>query len=246
MKIAIFYSYNGANFSGSQTQPNLKTVEDKLNLALSQVGIFEPVISSSRTDKGVHALMQVSTTHCGDFWHSNLAKLKFELNKHAQAYIRVSKIICVDENFHPRYSAQARQYAYIISLDEQNPFLADFVAFEKNVNLERLNLALSKFVGEQDFSAFRKTGSNEKSTIRQIYHAKAYQTKKIHKLNLVVIKFKANGFLRSQVRMMVANALFAAKSEANLNIFLANLKLAKPSTKIPAPAQGLYLQKIFY
>lgn len=243
MKIAIFYSYNGSKFSGSQTQPNLNTVEDRLNLALNHIGIFEPVISSSRTDKGVHALMQVSTTHCGDFWDLN--KLKYQLNKHSAPFIKISKVICVNESFHPRYGAKARQYAYFISLDEFNPFLADFVTYKKSVNLELLNKALKHFIGEKDFKIFRKTGSNEKSTIREIYQAKAYQ-RRIYGLNLIVIKFKANGFLRSQVRMMVANALFAAKNEANLNKFKSNLDLQIPCTKIPAPAQGLYLQKIFY
>lgn len=55
MKIALKYSYDGSKFSGSQTQPNVKAVEDAINEALSHVGIYEPVLSGSRTDKGVHA-----------------------------------------------------------------------------------------------------------------------------------------------------------------------------------------------
>ena len=62
MKIALTYAYNGAKFSGSQTQPSGLAAEDCLNAALARVGINERVISSSRTDKGVHALAQVSAT----------------------------------------------------------------------------------------------------------------------------------------------------------------------------------------
>ncbi|MDD7324287.1 MAG: tRNA pseudouridine(38-40) synthase TruA, partial [Campylobacter lanienae] len=61
MKIAIIYAYNGAKFQGSQTQPNGKAVEDALNLALRKIGVFSQVNSSSRTDTGVHALMQLSS-----------------------------------------------------------------------------------------------------------------------------------------------------------------------------------------
>ena len=86
MKIALIYSYDGSKFCGSQTQPNLNAVEDKLNLALNRVGIFQKVISSSRTDKNVHALNQVSTTEIGDFFH-DLNHLKNLINHHAKPYI---------------------------------------------------------------------------------------------------------------------------------------------------------------
>ena len=55
MKIALKYSYNGSKFSGSQTQPNMLAVEDAINQALNHIGIYEPILSGSRTDKGVHA-----------------------------------------------------------------------------------------------------------------------------------------------------------------------------------------------
>lgn len=247
MKIAIFYSYNGARFLGSQTQPHEMAVEDKLNEALRKVGITNKVISSSRTDKDVHALMQVSSVVCGDFWANNLDKLKKELNSHVGLYLKVFRIDIVDDSFQVRFDAKSRVYAYVLALCDKNPFLSDFVCFEKsNIDLNRLNLALNYFLGSHDFRAFRKTGSCEKSTIRHIYKAHAYKTNKIFNLDLCVIKFKANGFLRSQVRLMVANALFACKSDENLELFISNFLNNKASVKIPAPPQGLYLQKIIY
>ena len=55
MKIQLIYSYDGSKFQGSQTQPHENGVEDELSRALAHVGIFERVVSSSRTDKSVHA-----------------------------------------------------------------------------------------------------------------------------------------------------------------------------------------------
>lgn len=245
MKIALIYSYNGAFFSGSQTQPNGLSVEDELNLALRCVGIFERVISSSRTDKGVHSLSQVSTVHCGDFWRENLDKLKSEINRHLSLHIRLKQIYEVSEDFHPRYSAKARSYAYLLCFDEPSVFFSDFFYFCKKPNFVLLNLTLQEFIGEHDFSAFHKTGSNEKNCIRTIYEAKAYEFQKFG-LNLGVIKFKANGFLRSQVRMMVANSLFAAKNTQNLKYFKSEFTKSKAAIKMPAPPNGLYLRKIYY
>ncbi|OCR89726.1 pseudouridine synthase [Campylobacter fetus subsp. testudinum] len=261
MKIALTYSYDGSKFKGSQTQPDKNAVEDCLNLALNRVGIFKPVISSSRTDKGVHAISQVSCVECGEFWNERFEWLKNQVNKHTKPYIYVKNIKKVSDEFHPRYDAVARSYRYIIYHNEKNVFLADYVHFYENLNIQRLNAALKLLIGKHDFKAFYKVGSDEKSTVREIFYAKAYQiyktkeakfsakfdTKfKTQKPTLTVINFKANGFLRAQVRLMVANALQACKSDENLSQFISNFKEQKPLTRMPSPPNGLYLKRIFY
>lgn len=261
MKIALTYSYDGSKFKGSQTQPDKNAVEDCLNLALNRVGIFKPVISSSRTDKGVHAISQVSCVECGEFWNERFEWLKNQVNKHTKPYIYVKNIKKVSDEFHPRYDAVARSYRYIIYHNEKNVFLADYVHFYENLNIQRLNAALKLLIGKHDFKAFYKVGSDEKSTVREIFYAKAYQiykTKEVkfsakfdtkfktQKPTLTVINFKANGFLRAQVRLMVANALQACKSDENLSQFISNFKEQKPLTRMPSPPNGLYLKRIFY
>ncbi|EAI5646818.1 tRNA pseudouridine(38-40) synthase TruA [Campylobacter fetus] len=257
MKIALTYSYNGSKFKGSQTQPDKNAVEDCLNFALNRVGIFKPVVSSSRTDKGVHAISQVSCVECGEFWNERFERLKNQINKHTKPYIYIKNIQKVSDEFHPRYDAVARSYRYIIYHDEQNVFLADYVHFYKTLNIQRLNIALKLFIGKHDFTPFYKVGSGEKSTVREIFYAKAYQiykTKdakfsakfKTQKPNLTIINFKANGFLRAQVRLMVANALQACKSDENLYKFISNFKEQKPLTRMPSPPNGLYLKRVFY
>ena len=110
-----------------------------------------------------------------------------------------------------------------------------------------LNEALRLFCGERDFSGFYKSGSNEKSPVRRLFYARA-RARKTALGEFVIIAFKGNGFLRSQVRLMVANALECAKNPEKLEILknrLENKSQAVP-TKIPAPAAGLYLKKVFY
>lgn len=239
MKIALIYSYDGSKFCGSQTQPNLKAVEDRLNYAFSRLGIFEKVISSSRTDKNVHALNQVSTIQIGDFFN-DFSKLKDILNRHSKPYIFIKKIVKVDENFQVRFDAKARSYRYILNHNEFNPFLSDYFYFCKKPDIKLLNKALKIFIGRHDFDEFKKQGSIKENFVREIYKAYAYEYK-----NLTIIKFKANGFLRSQVRLMVANSLKFINGDET---FLQNKNrfYLKAITRIPSPPNGLYLERVFY
>lgn len=232
MKIKIIYSYDGSKFNGSQSQPHLNTAEDTLKNALFHVGIFEKLTTSSRTDKGVHALNQVSSTECGDFW--DLEKLKNLLNRHSHPFVHIKKIETVNSKFHSRFDAKKRSYRYILNHNSYNPFLSSYCYFYKKIDLEKLNLSLSKFIGKYNFSEFMKTGSDVKNFEREIYKAYAFGYK-----NLTIIKFEADGFLRSQVRLMVANALKEQTSSSKFSI-------NKAITRIPSPASGLYLERIFY
>ena len=81
-----------------------------------------------------------------------------------------------------------------------------------------------------------KTGSNIKSTCRTIYRAFAYRHK-----DYIVLNFEANGFLRSQIRLMVGALLYLEAEE-----IIEQLKCEKQHKIRPANCNGLYLAKIKY
>ena len=232
VKLKLVYSYDGSKFSGSQSQPHGRGVEDVLRAALGRVGIFAPLISSSRTDKGVHALRQVSCVECTMHWE--LPRLKELINRHCAPYIFVQHISQVPRDFHPRYDAVARCYRYVLNHGRPSPFLSDFCVFYPRVDLAALNAALANFVGEHDFSEFMKSGSDIKSPVRELYVARAYSFR-----NLTLINFKANGFLRAQVRLMVANALKSVQSGRKISF-------SRALSRIPFPPNGLYLSGVSY
>lgn len=232
VKLKLVYSYDGSKFSGSQSQPHGRGVEDVLRAALGRVGIFAPLISSSRTDKGVHALRQVSCVECTVHWE--LPRLKELINRHCAPYIFVQHISQVPRDFHPRYDAVARCYRYVLNHGRPSPFLSDFCVFYPRVDLAALNAALANFVGEHDFSEFMKSGSDIKSPVRELYVARAYSFR-----NLTLINFKANGFLRAQVRLMVANALKSVQSGRKISF-------SRALSRIPFPPNGLYLSNVSY
>ncbi|MCW8821516.1 MAG: tRNA pseudouridine(38-40) synthase TruA, partial [Sulfurovum sp.] len=101
--------------------------------------------------------------------------------------------------------------------------------------------ALKCFEGTHDFNFFHKTGTVTHTTIRKIYHTNYVERNGYH-----FIYFQANGFLRSQVRMMVDTAMSCAKNEMTMSQLQEQLTCQnKHSTKL-APPEGLYLAKIIY
>jgi len=236
MRCSLILIYNGTSFLGSQTQKNSKnTIFGQLEHVLKQININEKPIASSRTDKGVHATGQVCHLELPLFWQ-NIDKLKKVLNEMLPQSIQVKDIKKVEKKFHARYSAKRRVYRYIIKDSKSNPFEDDFISFYQKINYVEIQKNITLFVGEFDFKYFMKTGSDIKTTSRHIYKAFAYKYN-----NHIVLNFEANGFLRSQIRLMVGALLKLNKRE-----IIEQLKCEKNYKIKPAKCNGLYLSKIKY
>lgn len=237
MKVALTLSYNGTHYFGSQIQKETKqTIFGTLEAVLINLGIQSKIVASGRTDKGVHASGQVCHLELPEYWR-DINKLKRVLNEMLPSSIHIQKIKKVSSAFHARYSAKRRVYRYILKQAPSNPFEADFVTFTNQILDERqLDKSMKLFQGEHDFKYFMKTGSDEKSTTRIIYNTFAYKYK-----GYIILYFEANGFLRSQIRMMVASLLHLTENE-----ILEKLDTHCNHKVKPAPANGLYLAKIKY
>lgn len=236
MRIALHLAYNGTHFFGSQRQTEQSnTVLGELENVLEKLGITQKVVASGRTDRGVHATMQVCHIDIPPYW-KDTKKLQKALNKMLCNALHVKRIVHVKDDFHARYSAKKRVYRYIIKTTQKNPFESDFVTFLEDVDFKKIEKNIKLFIGEHDFKQFMKTGSDVKSTTRIIYKAFAYQHK-----NYIILNFQANGFLRSQIRLMVG-ALLTLDTEA----IQKQLNCTQEYKIKPAPPNGLYLAKITY
>jgi len=236
MRISLTIAYNGTHFFGSQTQTETSnTIFGNLEKVFKQLGINSKIVASGRTDKGVHASGQVCHVDLPPFW-SDLKKLKKVTNEMLPSSIYIKKIQIVSSEFHARYSAKIRTYRYIIKEGNSNPFEADFITFLKNVDFDTMQKNITLFVGKHDFSEFLKTGSDTGSSIREIYKAFAYKYN-----GYIVLNFQANGFLRSQIRLMVGALL-----ELNASEIESKLESKKEHKNRPAPPNGLYLARINY
>ncbi|MBA3025291.1 MAG: tRNA pseudouridine(38-40) synthase TruA [Sulfurimonas sp.] len=236
MRLALTLAYNGTSYLGSQTQTETaNTVMGKLESVLAKLGIHTKIVASGRTDKGVHATGQVCHIDVPDFW-SDAKKLQEVLNQKLPSSIHVKNIAHVADDFHARYGAKKRVYRYFFKQENANPFENDFITFEKNIDFEEVQEKIKLFIGEHDFANFMKTGSDVGSSVRVVYKAFAYKYK-----GLIVLNFEANGFLRSQIRLMVGALL-----KLNAVQIQEQLSCQKKHKFKPAPSNGLYLALIKY
>lgn len=239
-RIKAVIAYDGGAFYGFQKQTSTKhTITYEIEKALKRLHIEASIVGSGRTDAGVHATGQVIHFDIPDYWQ-DLHSLALNLNRHLQK-VRIKHLCKVSADFHARFSAKKRVYRYIFKTTKPSLFEENYIAYYQRFDKDKLMQALQSFEGRHDFDFFRKTGSPTPTSVREIYKTQ-YRVRG----NYHYLYFEANGFLRAQVRMMVATAMEYAQGNSSLEEIEAKLKCqSTPCTKLAAP-QGLYLAKVLY
>jgi len=242
MKVKLLLSYNGTSYEGSQVQKHTdNTIMGQLYKAFETLNIKTKLHASGRTDAGVHAFKQVMHCEVPSFW-SDIDKLHQHLQFQLPDTIKIRHIKKADENFHARYSTKRRAYRYILCDEQSNPFESSFITFTKiPLDILALQEAIKLFEGEHDFSLFKKSGGASGSSVRFIYKAQLYTYK-----NKTVLYFEANGFLRSQIRLMVSFLLKISEGKLTKEQLLEQLNGNVHHNTRPAPPNGLYLSNIIY
>jgi len=241
MKVKAVIAYDGSAYQGFQKQTRTKqTVTTAIENALRDLQIASHITGSGRTDAGVHASGQVIHFDLPEFWSSDLDRLKNSLNRKLST-IYFKHISAVPNDFHARFSAKKRIYRYIFKENKPSVFERKYVSHYSGFDADILRRALPIFEGEHDFAYFHKTGSDTHTTVREIYGTNYRQEGKYH-----FIYFTANGFLRSQVRMMVESAMLCAQHVLSLEQLQKQINAEKRYHTRLAPPQGLYLARILY
>jgi len=240
MRVKAVIAYHGAYFQGFQKQTTTpKTITTAIERALASLQIDSVIVGSGRTDAGVHATGQVIHFDLPPFWH-NMAKLTYHLNSKL-THITVKHISPVSEQFHARFSAKKRLYRYCFKTIQPSLFEQQHIAYYAPFDPVRLRQALKAFEGVNDFKYFHKTGSQVHSTVREIYSTHYCQRTGYH-----FIYFQANGFLRSQVRMMIEGAMAYATGELSYTALAEQIAGERRYTHRLAPPEGLYLARVLY
>ncbi len=241
----ILIEYDGTHFIGWQTQPKGRSVQKIVQKTLSKLlGEKITLIGSSRTDSGVHASEQ-SAHFDTNFQINNLIRftksLNFFLNKKLVSVISLKK---KDKNFHARFSAKKRIYKYVI-LNRLSPPSIDknrVWHIIKKIDIKLIKKGARKLVGTHDFSTFRASNCSAKSPIRTIDNIRVDKKK-----NIIIIYFKSQSFLQQQVRSMVGCLKYLGEKKWDLEKFKKVLNSKDRSCCAPpAPAKGLFLEKVIY
>ena len=239
--LALGIEYNGTRFCGSQLQQGQRTVQNKLEDAISQVAA-EPVRIefSSRTDSGVHATNQVIGFESTSFRENY--NWRQGINVGLPEDIAVHTLETVASDFDVRRCSRWRRYMYIFGECDHIPAigrnLATWVA--PTLNVEVMNSQAQSLLGEHDFTSFRGANCQSKSPRRCIHTISV-----LRRCDYVIVDIVANAFLLRMVRNIAGALLDVGRGNGlNLNTLLSYRDRSR--APMTAPPTGLYLVQICY
>jgi tRNA pseudouridine38-40 synthase len=242
----LFLMYDGTRYSGWQIQPHSLSIQQIVQDAV-RVIVREQVnvIGSGRTDAGVHALEQVA--HFRSESPHKPESLLRSLNGMLPKDIRASLLEEVPNTFHAQRSAISKEYHYrICTADFVPPFERLYMWHVRyKLDLDLLEPAFNQFIGKHDFTSFANaahTGACAKNPIRTITHLALLPTP-----NGFTLQFRADGFLYKMVRNIVGMLIEVASLKRPVGD-IAKVLAARDRRQAPqsAPAQGLFLAKVYY
>ena len=245
----MILSYDGAEFSGWQVQPDAVTVQGTLASAIGRI-TGEKVLpqASGRTDSGVHALEQVVTF----VTESSVPTENFvkALNDILPASVRVLEVREASLEFHARHSARAKTYRYRIFRGPIcPPFLARYVwHYPYPLDLEAMASAAKLVVGEKDFTSFaavdpeRGREGEPVSNVRTIFSSAWERVGEE-----LVYTVRGSGFLHHMVRNLVGTFILVGRGTLQVEDVTRILEARNRSAAgATAPASGLYLVSVEY
>ena len=112
----------------------------------------------------------------------------------------------------------------------------------KKLNLKEMKKGAKMLIGKKDFSTFRASSCNAKSPIRTIRSVKI-----THQKDKIILEFRSQSFLQQQVRSMVGCLKYVGEQKWDIKKFAKIINAKKREyCAPPAPAKGLFLNKIIY
>jgi len=218
-------------------------VQDAVERALAGIaGEAVNVTCAGRTDRGVHARLQV--LHFDTAAERPDSAWVRGVNALLPDTVAVLWSRRVDAEFHARYSALARTYRYELLNRPVRPALAATQVgwFHLPLELARMRAAAAHLVGEHDFSAFRSAECQAKSPVRTL---RALELERHgERIDFVL---RANGFLHHMVRNIVGTLVYIGKGKHPPEWAAEVLRSGRRSEAAPTfGPEGLYLEKIEY
>lgn len=241
-KYFIELSYNGKNYFGWQIQPEVISIQEEIQNALSILLKSEiKIIGAGRTDTGVHAKQMFAHFKLESIIDFHL--ITNRLNAFLSDEIVIKQIFLVKKDLHARFSATKRSYEYHIYLG-RNPFLLDttWQIYNQTLDVAKMNEAAENLLNYTNFKCFSKS-----KTDVHTYDCKIYEAKWIQNDNHLTFHITANRFLRNMVRAIVGTLYEVGLNRISLEEFN-NIILSqnRSNAGISVPARALFLTKIEY
>jgi tRNA pseudouridine38-40 synthase len=241
LRYFIELSYHGKNYHGWQIQPDVVSVQQKVNHAVSLLFQQEiNVVGAGRTDTGVHASQMFAHF---DIENELVENAVFKLNSILPEDIVVHKVFLVEDDKHARFDALSRSYEYKIYLG-RNPFLLDlsWQIHSQKFDIEQMNTAASLLLKYTDFESFSKVKTEVFTFDCDITQAVWTQNG-----NELTFSITANRFLRNMVRAIVGTLIEVGIGKKTVTDFREIIESKNRSKAgLSVPAKGLFLTAIKY
>lgn len=263
--IRLLLSYDGGSFGGWQKVQNGKkpTVQGTLEELLG--GCFREnltVTGSGRTDAGVHAYGQVANVHVpAEIWRRQTPEEWRDVwNEKLPSFLRVRSVEEAPADFHSRYSAVGKTYAYLVDEREVPSVFTRKYAYAcgKKLDLAAMEQAAEYLLGEHDFSAFASKMESGRGTVRRLdsisFKREPAEAGRwggwqngVGRDGLLHMEFSGNGFLYHMVRIMAGTLLEAGLGERTpASVKKALMSGDRQDAGVMLPGQGLILLEVRY
>jgi len=247
IKLKLTIAYDGTAYQGWQVQKTGVGVQQKVEEALAKIfPSVKRIMSSSRTDTGVHALGMVADVDIerAEF-KMTLPKVALAVNAWLPEDIRIVSARRVPASFHSRFHASGKQYRYAVwNHTAMNPLLRK-QAWHVPVPLDvkSMRRAAKHLVGRHDFRSFAANHTYEiADTVRTLARCDIRQSGP-----LLTFIIEGDGFLYKMCRSLVGTLVQLGRGkfgEGELKQMLAAKD--RRVAGMTAPAHGLVLWKVFY
>lgn len=246
-RLALGLHYDGAAFSGWQSQPHRNTVQDTLEDAIERfAGTRLLTTVAGRTDAGVHALGQV--IHLDTALSRDTFSWVRGVNAFLPASIALQWAKEVPEDFHARFAAFERCYHYALYTGPHRAPLihgrAGYLMLPpgKRLEIPPMQQAAACLLGEHDFSAFRAAECQAKSPVKTMYEISIRGDG-----HWVFVRLRASAFLHHMVRNLMG--CLVAIGRGRYPASWMEEVLASRQRSMAAPTfmpDGLYLADVRY
>lgn len=242
-RIRMVIEYDGSRYHGFQIQANAHTIQAEIEAALYRLtGEHINLAAAGRTDSGVHAAGQVIA------FTSNATippeKWRPALNSFLPTDIRVLTSERAGDDFHPRFDARSKSYAYLIYRQRQGAaFMRNYAwCSQQELNLAAMEKACGYLVGNHNFKSFCASGSAVKSFERQVKSCVLHYREPY--LNLEI---NADGFLYNMVRIIVGTLINVGRGKTPASS-ISDIIAQKDRTLAGdcVPPNGLLLKEVYY
>lgn len=244
--------YDGGPFAGWQRQPNIISVQECIETAITAfTGQTDVKLTvAGRTDAGVHALGQVAHVDIDGPFDAKAMKeaTTFHLRPHPISIIGAEMVA---DDFSARMSATNRLYCYRILCNRRTePVLLKNRVWYVGTDLDvaAMQQAANHLLGTHDFSTFRDSECQAKSPVRSIDRIEIIDaTSPLCHGRALEIWVEARSFLHHQVRNITGTLKLVGEGKWQPDDVKEALAACDRRRGGPtAPAHGLYFVRVDY